>query len=310
MVDEGGRQVPGVLTAFIAALCYSVSYLFVRKGQAESNPEDHGLFPVLLISSLTLALALLVKVMRNAAPLVMGPHQALTISFCILAGILGTCFGRMALYAAIARIGATRGVIIDMLSAFVTLTAAIIFLGEKLRWSNIYGVIGITLGLTLLITERVWFPSRFMKQLYQSGVAMSFAAALLQGVGHVFRKPSVVSPISPTFAATLDIVAALLLYTLLLGWNGRLTRVLRHYRRTGSSNLYFAAAGCFSAAGVLLFFSASSTIPVSQVSIITSIQPVIVAVLSGVLLAKLEQITWFTVMSSICVTLGVIIMSL
>ncbi|KPV41839.1 EamA family transporter [Alicyclobacillus ferrooxydans] len=297
----------GVVTATIAALCYALSYIFIRKGQVDSNPGDHGLFPVLVVSGATLTTALFIKVQRNPSPLVMGAHTGLAILFCVLAGVLGTCFGRMTLYAAIARIGATRGVIIDMLSAMVTLSIAVSFLGEKFRLTSIYGMALIVLGLVLVVIERVWFPLRSLKHIYRSGVLMSFAAAMLQGVGHVFRKPSAGTAISPTFAATLDILSALALYTLLLLFTGRFKRYVSHYIR--HINLYFLTAGFLSAAGVLLFFQASSAIPISQVSMIISIQPVIVAVLSGFLLARLEEVTWVTIVSSILVTLGVVTIS-
>lgn len=303
----GGQHVPGVLSAFIATLCYASSYICIRKGQTDSDPGDHGLFPVLIIGGGTLTIALFVKVLKDATPLIMGTNKELAILFCILAGVIGTCFGRMALYTAIARLGATRGVIIDMLSAMVTLAIAIAFMGEKFRWFSIYGIFAIVLGISLLVIERASFSSRYVKRIYRNGVLMGLLAAMLQGVGHVFRKPSAVSPISPTFAATLDIVAALLLYIIVLWVTGRLKRYAYHYAT--HVNLYFLAAGCLSAAAVLLFFTASAVIPVSRVSMIISTQPVIIALLSRLILSNVERVTWFTFTSSILVTLGVIIIS-
>jgi drug/metabolite transporter (DMT)-like permease len=301
---------PGEVAALFSAICYALSYILLRKGQAETKADelDNGLFPILFISSSVLLLCLILKaVLLSPTPLISGSDWKISVGFCVLSGLVGTLLGRLALYAAISRIGATRGVIINAMSPIVTLSIAITVLGEKLNLSDSYGMFFLISGMLLLSVERVWFPSRFIGRLFQQGVVIAILASLLQGVGHTFRKIGVDTSISAPLAATLDTVSALVVYTVLLCGLGRLKSVVSPFVK--NPNPYIITAGLLSAAAVLLFFGASDSIPVSQVSMITSIQPVIVALLSAVFMRNLERLTWITLISSILVTLGVVLMS-
>jgi drug/metabolite transporter (DMT)-like permease len=74
-------------------------------------------------------------------------------------------------------------------------------------------------------------------------------------------------------------------------------------------NLYIIAAGLVSAAAVVSFFSASDSNPVSQVAVITGIQPVIVALLSSLFIRKLEKLSWITFICSLLATIGVALLA-
>jgi drug/metabolite transporter (DMT)-like permease len=303
-------MLPGEVAALVSAICYAASYILLRKGQAETNTDelDNGLFLILLISSTVLFLCFILKIFTNpSASVISGTDWKRAVGFCVLSGLVGTLFGRLALYAAIARIGATRGVIINAMAPIVTLAIAITILREKFNVSDIYGMLCLVVGMILISVERAWFPSRFIGGFFKQGVMVAILATLFQGVGHTFRKVGVDTSITAPLAGTLDTLSALVAYTLLLYMFGRFGSVIRPFLK--NPNPYIVTAGFVSAAAVLSFFDACDSIPVSQVSMISSIQPVIVALLSSLLMKNLERLTWVTWMSSIIVTLGVVLIS-
>jgi drug/metabolite transporter (DMT)-like permease len=104
----------------------------------------------------------------------------------------------------------------------------------------------------------------------------------------------------------LDTWAALLIYVIILGSLGRFKQYVRYYK--SHLNLYIICAGFVMAAAVFLFFNAVLKIPVSTISAIMGTQPVLIAILAGIFMKKMERITWVTVASAILVSIGVILM--
>ncbi len=300
---------PGEMTAILAAVCYALSFVLLHIGQSEDELPDHGLLPVLVISSLTFLFALgtgfILRGGLNVGALIHYPST----KYAFLAGLVGTLLGRLALYTSIERLGATRGVVIKTLSPFMTLALAVIFLGEGFKKSYTLGLLLLIIGVIVLIMEYVWFPNRDNQFSYfMVSVGIAFAAANLQGVGHLFRKMSTTAHVTPIWLSTVDICTAATGYILLLLITGKFPRVLRVY--TKHLNLNIVAAGMLSAAGVLLFFHSVSKIDVSEVSVIIGAEPVFVALISALISPNLERLTIWTIVSTLFVACGVIIISL
>jgi drug/metabolite transporter (DMT)-like permease len=295
------------MTAVLSAVCYALSYILLRKVQVETttDPVDNGLFNILLVGVVSLFIALGTQVCLQRTPVVQAHDWLVAVGFCVLSGLTGTLFGRLTLFAAIAKIGATRGVIINAMAPIVTLTIAVLFLGEVFNKLAIIGMGVLALGILLMTLERMLFPTRFFGKWFRQGVTIAIMATLFQGLGYTFRKIGINTSMTPLFAASLDMGSALFVYFAVLAVLGRTRRVIRVSLR--NMNLWVATAGLLSAAAIVLFYAATDLIPVSQVSIITATQPVIVALLSGLFMNKLEHLTWLTATCSILVTLGVIL---
>lgn len=294
----------GELTAFLSAICYSLSYVFLRKGQVERETPDNGLFLVLAVSSAVLVFASLIH-------MAMGPHRAplpnfhapATLYF-VAGGITSTFLGRLALYAAIDRLGATRGVVIKTLEPLVTLGIALFMLGEKMRGTDKVSILLLLSGLVLLSLEPYLFPKRLIRSVFVQGVLVGLGAAILQGIGHTIRKVGMSAvPLNPLYAAAIDVVAAFLVYTLVLAAIGRLPRFIR---QLSTSSWYLYVAGILSATGVLLFFDAVSKIPVFTAAFIAGSQPLFVALLSAALLSSVETLNWAVFIASWLVAAGII----
>lgn len=296
---------PGEVTALFAAICYSLSYVLLHKGQSEIKTRDNGLLPVLAISGVTLGLALVGKWMLGGERFQLSPGWPTSVAFCAAAGVFSTFVGRMALYAAIARLGSTRGVVIKSLAPMVTIVLAVTFLGEVPQEDEVVGAMLLLASICLLIMERMWIDERsFIRSAANYGIVLGLGAALFQGSGHVLRKLGMNPPIDPILAATLDIFFALLAYA---AWNfvtGDLRSHVVYYVQ--SRNKYIWAAGFLSGAAVLLFFTAIASTPLTTVTVIVGMEPVFVTIISLLFFRGLERFTWITFVYTLLVVVGAI----
>ena len=300
---------PGELTAIFAAVCYALSFVLLHLGQSEDELPDNGLFPILVISSLTFLCALFAGNMIRGGLLVSSLIHSSSTKYAFLGGVVGTLFGRLALYTSIERLGATRGVVIKTLSPFVTLTLAILFLREVYKPEYTLGLVLLVAGITVVIIEHLKVPVRgYPISYFMTSIGLAFLAANLQGVGHLFRKLSTSTSVSPIWLSAVDLCTATLGYILVLLITGRFFEVIRVYMKHLHFNVI--TAGVLSAAGVLLFFHSVSQIDVSKVSVIIGAEPVFVALISALISPNLERLTGWTMASTVLVACGVIIISL
>lgn len=299
---------PGEATALIAAGCYALSYVFLRKGQSESALPDHGLLPILMLGVLTLGTSCVILSLTHSISFNLNGIWGPVALYSALSGVVGTWLGRMALYGAIDYIGATRGVVIKSLASLVTLVIAYVILGERLDILDTAGMVCLFTGVGLVLIDRSWVRQRGLGDWLRRGMTLGILAALLQGIGHAMRKLATLHPWSPLLSSMIDISTAFTAYLLWLSATGRLQRVVRFY--ASSYNPSVMAAGFLSAAGIVLFFTAVGTAPVSTVSVIIGTEPVLVAFLSVFMLRRLERLTVLTVLASLLVAAGVILTSL
>lgn len=304
----------GLLMSMSCAVCYAVSYIFIRRGQAQSSPPDGGLLPILVISAFGLdALSAISSYVENKSFLFFEtspparPLQA--IEYAIFAGIIGTCVGRFALYRAINTLGATRGVIIKGLAPVVTVSVIALVTEEDILPGDWLGLACLVLSVTLLYCERV-FSNRMLRsfELFRNSLTMAGIAAIAQGIGHAFRQLSIQHALVPLTAAAIDVTAALIFYLLVLAVSGKFLSFLRGYRFF--LNLDLLWAGIASATGVILFFLSIQVVSVTTVSVIVATEPVIVALLSTVFFPKMERVSWWSGMAAIIVAMGVLLMNI
>lgn len=300
----------GELTAVLCAVCYALSYIFIRKGQAESSPPDHGLFPILCISVLTLDGACAFLAVNGPLRLdVRMPETGLLLIFAALSGLIGTLIGRLALYRAISDLGATRGVVIKGLSPIMTLLIVVVILQQPVDDDDWVGLSCLLIAVLLLLLERKFSMSRNLPlQVFRNSIFIACFSACAQGIGHVFRQLSTEGALNPIFAAGADVTTALIGYLVILTCRGKLLSLMRWYR--ASLNISLIAAGVCSSLAVMLFFIAVSQIPVSTVSILVATEPIIVAFLAVIFFPKLERVTWWSAIATLVVASGVIMISL
>ncbi len=296
----------GLLTAILSVVFYSFSYVFLHKGQVESDIEDNGLLAVLAIGFVTLGIG--AEFLSHGSRVLFQVHtrqQIVGYGFAALSGVIGTLFGRLTVYASIKRLGATRGIVVGSAESLVTLILAVLILRESFHVNDAIGLILLSLGISLLIFERMIVQERSS---VQQGVILGLAGALLQGSGHFVRKLGSTSAVVPIIAAALDLAVALGFYIIFLAFSGRLRRYFEQY--TKSFNAYLAVAGFCSAAGVLLFFVSLQTVPVWKVALIIGAEPLFVTVISKALFRNLERLTLMTAVCTLFVTAGIMFLQL
>ncbi|MFB5190264.1 EamA family transporter [Alicyclobacillus fastidiosus] len=300
----------GQVTAVLSAVCYALSHIFIRKGQADSSPADHGLLPVLSISALLLDFSCVIVRLVHLTSRPLDLHGIwMPVLFAALSGIIGTTLGRLALYRAMEDLGVTRGVVIKGLSPIVTLLIVLFALRQPILRGDLIGLGCLALCIVLLFIERQVDTERHIPlRIFQNSLVIAGLSAVAQGVGHTFRQFSVNGALLPLYASAIDVSVACIGYLLFLAVTRRLRPLLSHYRN--SSNASLLAAGLFSALAVLLFFTAVQQIPVSTVSILAATEPVIVALFSVLFFPKLERITWWSASAAVVVAAGVVLISL
>jgi drug/metabolite transporter (DMT)-like permease len=295
--------VPGEITALISTLSYALSYLYLNRAQSKQRVPDNGLLPVLVISSSILSLMYMVH--QGFGTSVQQTHLMWKpILLCVTAGVTWNFLGRMTLYSAISRIGATRGVVIKSVAPIITVIVAVVLLNEPIKRGDIVGFIFMLLSICLLVLERLRADVRaHFRTVLVQGILLGLVAACLQGIGHVLRKIGVES-ISPLTGATLDMTSACVAYILYAGWTGNLRSHIRFYRHHVGHEVI--AAGILSAVGSLSFFVATNSSPISTVAMILGTQPIFMPILSFLLFRGFERFTWLSYLSIVFVVLGMV----
>ncbi|MCL6631320.1 MAG: DMT family transporter [Alicyclobacillus herbarius] len=290
----------GEWTAVISTILYSFSYLLLYAAQRRGETCDNGVMPILYLGSVFLLVsAALHAAWVKAPPVLMWPQ----LGFILLSGFCGTFLGRVTFFASMFRLGATRSTVIKSLSPVVTIVTAVTILREPLDTGETIGTVLMLCGVGLLLLERRKRDTRAVfRTSVMEGLAFGLAASVLEGVGHAWRKVGMYGG-HPIWAAAFDLTVAALAYSGYLLVQGTLREHIRFYGSVRS--LYVWTAAATSAAAVLAFYTAVSTVPVSVVSAIVGIQPVLVALFSSLLFRNLEDRTWLTFVYTPLVGLGV-----
>ena len=294
----------GTVLALLAAVCFSLSYVLLRRGQVDLEVDDDGLFPNLCLGAIVLCGSTVVKLWLEPVQvtIMMSNNLWMGIGFCSISGIVGTLFGRMTLYGGIRRLGATRGIVIGTLETVVTLFLAITLLNESLKLINVLGVV-LILGSVLLPPLERWLVAERSPVNY--GVILCLGAAMFKGTADCVRKVGMNTHLDPILTAAIDLTVACIGNLLILVSTRRLASTAGYYFR--HFNAYLWLAGVLSASGVLLFFVAAANAPISTVATITGLEPVLVALFSGLFLRNLERLTWWTAIYTTLAAIGVLL---
>ncbi|SIS80149.1 DMT family transporter [Alicyclobacillus vulcanalis] len=295
---------PGLLTAIASAAAYALSYVCLRKGQADTSPPDSGLLPV-LATSLAMLLILTAAGIGHRDPVPMS-LRGRTLAFSLASGVVGTFLGRRLLYLAVHRLGAVRGAVLKGLSPVVTVCLAYAFLGDPVSWRVAAGLLGVLCAIALLALENRARPMRD-RALFSSGAVIGVTAACLQGVGHVFRRAAMAGGAPASLAALIDVAVATLACVVSFAMERKLLQLWRHYRLHLSP--WLLAAGASSALGVVLFFASARLIPVGTVATLAASEPVFVALFSWILMPQLERPTLYSASAACLVGIATMLLS-
>jgi uncharacterized membrane protein len=289
--------------ALLPALLWGFEPVVAKRGLSlGGTPVQASLVVVLVDSSLYWAGLVGLSLVRGGP--VVGHLTAETVGVFVLAGVVGTAVGRLAVFAGVRRVGASvNSAVISARPLFATLLA-LVALGEPLSPSTAAGVVVIVGGLAVLSTARGgdlrgWTPR---------DLVFPLAAAGAFAVGNVLRRFGLTtSPATALEAVAINEAAALVAVAAYVA-----ARNPGHLRAPRRSYAYFAVSGVITAGGLLSLFAALA-LPEGRVALVDPLvatAPLFTAAFAAVFLRDLERVTRGVVAGGVLVVVGVALVTL
>lgn len=287
-----------VAFAFLAACGFASGNVLVRVGTQKVPAPTAALFTVLSGMVLVAGLALVL----NRDDIESLSTEA--IGWIILMGIMAYPMARLLLVTGISMVGASRAVPMSGIQPVIAFTLGVILLGERPNLLITLGTPIIVSGLFLVIMPRRRSNSGLdVTQVRRLGYVLALCGAATFASRDVISR-HVVSEISdPLVSAGLALVVGAVILTV-----GLHRQVMRSIQTVPRNYLLICAlAGLFQGMAVASLFQALSRAPVTVVSPIYALTPVITLILAHTFLRRLEAIDFLLVAGTLLSVVGVIL---
>jgi drug/metabolite transporter (DMT)-like permease len=289
--------------ALLPALLWGFEPVVSKRGLSLGGTPVQASLVVVLVDTSMYWLGLVGRSLLQGGPVV-APLAPGIVAVFLVAGVVGTAVGRLAVFAGVERVGASvNSAVISARPLFATVLA-LVFLGEPLSLSTAAGVVVTVAGLAVLSTARGgdlrgWQPRDLLFPLAAAG---AFA------VGNVLRRFGLTtSPATALEAVALNETAALVAVAAYV-----LARDPDHLRAPRATYGYFAVSGVITAFGLLSLFAAFA-LPDGRVALVDPLvatAPLFTAVFAAVFLRDLERVTRGVVAGGLLVVVGVALVTL
>lgn len=205
-------------------------------------------------------------------------------------------------YKGMEKIGTSRAITLRNSYPLLSVLIGIVFLGEEL---TVLGAAGIALIMSGIVLSS-WRLDEQFKDFRWLYVIYPLITAALSALVHPLRRYAILQSNEPLFFAALVGPVSLLSFTVYyltpinvdkLVWDRRALRP-------------FLSSGLAETAAVLFMLYAFAHGPVVIVSPITATSPIWTALLAAIFLRERERLTWASVVGTISVVAGVIVISL
>lgn len=290
----------GVALAILAALFWSISSLLTRSG-IEGIARNQGF----IISQIANTFVLL---MAGGIVLAARANSALSVSAIlafVLAGFLGTLFGRWAAFGAIQYLGPSRATVYKNMQPLFTTVMAVALLGETVSAMEFLGGTLVLFGVIVTTGEPIlrqrggiWAVSRDGRY---RGIVLGILAAVGYAGSNVAKKVGVDLWPEPVLGAAIGAATALLLSGV-VARPGIARRAASGVRRPGYTQ--FVWVGLLSAGAQVAFLSSVLFAEVWVVSFIVAMEPVVLLLISRLLLPGYEVLTSWVLAGVASVVLG------
>ncbi len=281
----------GELLAIGASLSYSVSLIAIRQGVRSATP----IAGVLILSSIVAVAGLVI-----AASLGTLQKSALfPVALFMLGGCLGQGVGQITNAIGIVKMGVSRSVPIQSSTPVISVTFAMIFLGERPGVAVLGGTLLIVAGVCLLSIRASGEEGSF-RTFFRGALVYPLTSALSYGILPVLASYAFTYQRTPIvgFACAFSAGTLLLLATRpLLPDGGKLRADARAVR-------WFVFAGTTTTAAAVMFWTAMSVAPVSTVLPLSRLVPLWVVLWTYLFLGGLERVTWRIVFAASMVVAG------
>lgn len=289
--------------ALLPALLWGFEPVVSKRALALGGTPVQASLVVVLVDSSLYWLGLIGLSVVRGGPVV-GPLSPTIVGVFLVAGVVGTAIGRLAVFAGVQRVGASvNSAVISARPLFATLLA-LVALGEPLSASTAAGVVVIVVGLVVLSTAR----GGDIRGWTARDLVFPLTAAAAFAVGNVLRRFGLTtSPASALEAVALNETAALVAVVAYV-----LVQRPDHLSAPRETYGYFAVSGVITAGGLLSLFAAFA-IPEGRVALVDPLvatAPLFTAVFAAVFLRDLERVTRGVVVGGLLVVGGVALVTL
>lgn len=293
----------GILFAFITAITFSISSIYIKKGLRHGN-SDSAVFYTLLTNVVFFWL-LLGLFYRHEV----GTYNQIGLAVFLASGVLGPVFGRFTLYKSIEYIGTSRSASLKIASPVFSVFLALLILGERLSWPSMLGIAIVLGGVYMLQNEtRNTFGDADNLPGYKisRGAFWGLLSALLFAATNVARKLGlgfIPSAVAGSAVSTLGGLAAFTVYYLVKGKMREVARVNTDALR------YFVLGGIFTCFGLFSYFISLGYITVPVAMTIANTEPLFTMAFSKLIGDRDESLNRTMLYSVLVILAGVVIIS-
>ena len=296
-----GATLEVVALAVLPAILWGLAPILDKRGMAGGGGSLQASLVVVIVDSTIYWIAI-------AALYGSGAFSGLTVEIFVVfvaAGVVGTAFGRIAIFVGVDRVGASlNSAIISTRPLFATVVA-LALLGEPLGPVTATGIVVLVAGLSILTISKGgdiegWRPLDLLWPL---------AAAALFAVANVSRRYGMLeSPISALEAVTINETAGLVVlaaYALATS-RGDLFDMPRE------TYAYFAGSGLLTAVAMLSLMAALGLEEgrIAIVDPLVATAPLFTIVFAAVLLRDLERVTKGVVLGAALIVVGAVLITI
>lgn len=284
---------PAQLIALSSAISYAASTISARLGMRYSTPITMTCISLIVHTTTLWATVFFTGGIPEVA--------TVALVLFVLVGFLMPVM-RLLTYTGIARIGASRSGSLRSTHPLFSALIAIAILQEEASRAVLMGTFLVVLGIVFIS----WQPEERLMPSRRWYVLFPLTASFIAGIVHPITRYALSISTYPLFFAALVGIVSLITFVGYLALASPSQQPVWHRKALWP----FLAAGLFETLGFLLFNTAMSLGPVVLVSPLIGTVPMWVLLGSVVLLRKLEQVGFRTVIGTCSVVAGTIAISL
>lgn len=276
--------------AFQAALCFSITHIFVRRGLVHSNALTGSLISLGTSAAIFwLWVFLFIPLSKLWTP---------AIGYFIAGGFFAPALGQTLGYIGMERIGVARSTPIVNTSPIFSSLFAVIFLDEVWGLQNIVGTSFVILGVIVLSLSK---PAE--GEWNRKDVIFPALGALAFGISTTLRKSGLTIVQVPVLAAAVTLGTAFLVVLGIIYIRGGRGALIFNRQ----SNGWLFGAALFNTAAILSFFSALNLGQIVRVEPLVACNPLLALIWSAIFLKQLEKLTRRVVFGALVTVLGTLL---
>jgi uncharacterized membrane protein len=276
--------------ALLAAFCFGLNAVLVRKGMRDSTP---------VTATLTVA-AVQVTVLSSILLFDLPEVNWNALIYFILAGFFAAILGRTMNYLSIDKLGVPISTSLTGTNPIFALILAVLFLGESVTMTTVLGTLLVVVGIALMSG---WGSENNCKI---RDLIIPLASAFFYACSSAVRKIGLNIQPESVLGAVVGAVTSLIAYPILLRLSGR----SGEFKLSRKALPWFIGGGIATSTAWIGMFTATQVGTVSVVSAIIGANPLFGLLLSAMMLRDTERITRKVVLGSALIVLAVIIITI